>query len=179
MKNLQVLLCTILLSTTLSVNSQNTKGDIHASILASPLTTVGNDDLGLIGLFGAEFFVFDQASVSANFITSNNSLFKSDSETTIRSYSMMPSFQYYFINNPKFHWYGQLGYGYGFEDQTQGIAENSALTIFSIGAGLNIKMLEKLSLKVLVPYFDANNITFGADSADGIGVFIGFNYKLR
>lgn len=168
----------LFLATLNPIFSQNTKGDIDFSILASPLSSYGSDDLGLIATFGAEFFVFNRASVSANFITSNNTVFKNDTGTTIHSYSIMPSLQYYVLNNPKFHLYGHAGYGFGFEDLTRGTIENSALTLFSIGAGMNIQMFDALSLKLLVPYFKAHNITIDANAADGMGVFVGLNYKL-
>jgi hypothetical protein len=74
-----------------------------------------------------------------------------------------------------------LGYGFGFEDLTRnyGEIENSALTIFSIGAGLNYKLKEKLYLQLHLPYFNAQNITINESVADGVAVFLGFNFKLN
>ena len=93
----------------------------------------------------------------------------------------MPSIHYYFVNTAKLNVFGQLGYGFGFEDLTRnyGIIENSALTIFSIGAGANYKLKEKLSLQLHLPYFNAQNITINTSVADGIAVFLGFNFKLN
>jgi len=53
------------------------------------------------------------------------------------------------------------------------------LTIFSIGAGLNYKLKEKLYLQLHLPYFNAQNITINQSVAAGVAVFLGFNFKLN
>ena len=172
------LLLSIISLSVYSVYSQNEKGDIDISATFSPLSSYGTDDIGLIATLGAEFFVLNKLSISGNFITSNNTILKNDSGTTIHSYSFMPAVQYYFLNNPKFNLFGHAGYGYGFEDLTRGTIENSALTLVSIGAGGNVKIGKSLYFKFLVPYFNAHNVTIDANAADGIGIFLGLNYKL-
>ena len=93
----------------------------------------------------------------------------------------LPSVQYYFVNSSKFNVFGHLGYGFGFEDLTRnyGDIENSALTIFSIGAGANYKLKEKLYAQLHLPYFNAQNITINESLASGLAVFVGFNFKLN
>ena len=68
-----------------------------------------------------------------------------------------------------------------FEDLTRnyGEIENSALTIFSIGAGANYKLKEKLYVQLHLPYFNAQNITINESVAAGVAVFLGFNFKLN
>ena len=167
----------------LSVVAQNQKGAISLSITASPFPTTysGNHDFGVISKAGLEFQVSDKVSVQGSFFTSNNVLFKNDSGVSINSYGFIPSVQYYFVNTSRFNVFGQLGYGFGFEDLTryQGAIENSALTIFSIGAGANYKLKDKLFLQLHLPYFNAQNITVNETSASGVAVFLGFNFKLN
>jgi hypothetical protein len=159
---------------------QQSKGDIMISVSASPFptTTDNNDDFGAIGMASLEFSVSNKVSFSGNFFTSNNTLIKNESNTTIHSYGFIPSIQYYFFNKEKFNVYAGLGYGFGFEDLTRGTIENSALTIISIGPGVNYKVGEKLFVKIFAPYFSARNITINEDAADGIAIFLGLNFKL-
>ena len=163
--------------------SQNTKGDIAISITASPFPTTYNnsDDFGMIGKAGLEFLISDKVSLLGSFFASNNTMINNDSGVTINSIGFIPSIQYYFIDKPKINVFGQLGYGFGFEDLTRnyGEIENSALTIFSIGAGMNYKLKDKLFLQLSLPYFKAKNITINENAADGIAVFLGFNFKLK
>lgn len=115
------------------------------------------------------------------FFTSDNVLFKNESDININSYGFIPSVQYYFVNTAKINIFAQLAYGFGFEDLTRnyGAIENSALTIFSIGAGVNYKLKEKLYLQLHLPYFNAQNITIDESVAAGVAVFLGFNFKLN
>ena len=179
--NHSILFITLLLS--FHSFSQNTKGDLAISLTASPFTTQdsNSDDLGIIGKASLEFFLSGEVSLLGSFFTSNNTLFNNNSGTTINSYGFIPSIQYYFLDKPKINVFGQLGYGFGFEDLTRnyGDIENSALTIFSIGAGMNYKLNEKLFLQLSLPYFKAKNITINENAADGIAIFIGFNFKLK
>ena len=142
---------------------------------------LGNHDFGIIAKAGLEFHVSQKVSFQGSFFTSNNVLFKNDSGVSISSYGFVPTVQYYFINKPKFTLFGQLGYGFGFEDLTRnfGTIENSALTIFSVGAGVNYKLNNKLHLQLHLPYFNAQNITINETSSAGVAVFLGFNFKLN
>jgi len=162
--------------------SQQKKGDLSISVAASPFTTKdsNSDDLGIIGKASLEFFLSNKVSVSGSFFTSNSTVLKNESENPINSYGFIPSVQYYFLDNPKLNVFGQLGYGFGFEDLTRdfGNIENSALTIFSFGAGVNYKLNEKLMLQLSIPYFNAKNITINESAADGVALFLGFNFSL-
>ena len=172
-----------LLVLSLSATAQNQKGDLFLSISASPFPTTNSDsrDFGLIAKAGLEFLVSDNVSFQGSFFTSNNVLFKDESGISINSYGFIPSIQYYFVNNSRFNVFGHLGYGFGFEDLTRNYdtIENSALTIFSIGAGANYKLNEKLYVQLHLPYFNAQNITINESVAAGVAVFVGFNFKLN
>jgi hypothetical protein len=167
----------------LLVVAQNQKGNISLSITASPFPTTyaGHHDFGVISKAGLEFQVSDKLSFEGTIFTSNNVLFKNDSGVSINSYGFVPTVNYYFFNKPRYSVFGQLGYGFGFEDLTRNYdtIENSALTIFSIGAGVNYKLREKLFLQLHLPYFNAQNITINEVSASGIAVFLGFKVKLN
>ncbi len=160
--------------------AQNQKGEMILSVALSPYPTTTNDedDFGAIGLASFEFFVSNKVSLSGSFFTSNNTLVKDNSGVTIHSYGFVPSIHYYFVNKEKWNVFAQAGYGFGFEDQTQGYIENSALTIYNIGPGAQYKIGEKLYLKLLLPYFNARNITLNVDAADGIAAFLGLAFKL-
>ena len=173
----------LLVTATLTSFSQNIKGDISLSLTASPFPTTNSDshDFGVIAKIGLEFHVSEKVSFQGSFFTSNNVLFKNESGININSYGFIPSVQYYFVNTSRFNVFGQLGYGFGFEDLTRnyGEIENSALTIFSIGAGVNYKLKEKLYLQLHLPYFNAQNITINESVSSGVAVFLGFNFKLN
>ncbi|MFT4848731.1 MAG: hypothetical protein ACI83B_001266 [Sediminicola sp.] len=160
--------------------AQSKKGDMSLSVTASPFpTTYGdNDDFGVIGLAGFEFFLSNRVSLMGSFFSSNNTIIRNDSGATIRSYGFIPSIQYYFVNKEDFNIFGNLGYGFGFEDLTRGVIQNSALTVFSIGPGVNYKLHEKLFLRLTLPYFNARNITIDENAANGIAVFLGLEFKL-
>ncbi|PVW15105.1 outer membrane beta-barrel protein [Marixanthomonas spongiae] len=162
-----------------SAYSQYEKGDISLSIQGAPfITQDGPDDLGLMGLVTAEFFILPKLSAGISFFTTNNTVLKNDSGTTIHSYGVVPSMQYYVFNKNKFNAFAQIGYGYGFEDLTRGYVENSALTVFNVGIGSNYNFSEHWMVKLTIPYFKAHNVTVDATAADGATVFIGFGYKL-
>ncbi|AFL80667.1 hypothetical protein Aeqsu_1171 [Aequorivita sublithincola DSM 14238] len=163
----------------LTVSSQNQKGEIILSVAVSPYPTTTNnqDDFGALGLASFEFFISNKVSLSGSFFTSNNTLLKNNSDVTIHSYGFTPSIHYYFVNKEKWNVFAQAGYGFGFEDQTQGYIQNSALTIYNIGPGAHYKIGEKLYLKLLLPYFNARNITLNVDAASGIAAFLGLGFK--
>ena len=181
MKLKTLLLIPFLFLTFLSF-AQQQKGDIAISVAVSPFSTqvASSDDFGLIGKAGLEFFLSDKVSFSGSFFTSNNTIINNESGNTINSYGFIPSVQYYFFDEQKINVFGQLGYGFGFEDLTRnfGDIENSALTIFSFGAGINFKLNEKLFLQLSLPYFKAKNITINENAAAGVALFLGFYFKL-
>lgn len=150
---------------------------LSVAVSPYPTTTNNEDDFGAIGLASFEFFVSDKVSLSGSFFTSNNTLIKDNSGVTIHSYGFVPSIHYYFVNKEKWNVFAQAGYGFGFEDQTQGYIENSALRIYNVGPGAHYRIGEKLYLKLLLPYFNARNITLNVDAADGIAGFLGLGFK--
>jgi len=157
---------------------QNKKGDVDVFLQAAPYLTTGeSSDFGLIGIAGIEFFASDNFSVATNFYSSNNSLFNNDSGITIRSYGILATGQYYFLNLEKWSAYGQAGFGFGIDDYTANNIDNSALVLWNIGAGANYRFSEKLYLKVLIPYFNAKNTTRDFTAAKGATAFLGFGYK--
>lgn len=179
MKSQKLLFSILFLIAFNSVYSQYKKGDVSLSIQGAPFTTgYGIDDFGFIGLATSEFFIIPKLSAGVSFFTSNNTAFKNNSGTTIHSYGVIPSLQYYAFNKNKFNVFGQIGYGYGFEDLTRGYIENSALTVFNIGVGGNYNFSENWMIKLTIPYFKAQNVTIDASAADGVTAFIGVGYKL-
>lgn len=161
-------------------NSQNNKGESLLSVAISPYPTTTNDhnDFGAMGLASFEFFVSEKVSLSGSFFTTNNTLIADNSGLTIHSYGFIPSLHYYFLNKEKWNVFAQTGYGYGFEDQTQGYIQNSALTIYNFGAGAHYRIGEKFYLKLLLPYFSARNITLNVKAASGVTGFLGVAYKI-
>lgn len=170
----------MLISSILTTKAQNTKGDTRLSIKASPYPTQTNseDDFGAIGLFGFEYFISDHVSLSTSFFTSNNGLFQNDSNTLIKAYGIIPSLQYHFLNSKKINVFGQIGYGFGFSNDARTSIEAQALRIYNIGAGVSYPLNDKLALSLLVPYFNAKDITFNREDAAGVAVFIGLDFSL-
>lgn len=162
------------------VHSQNQKGEMILSVQVSPYPTTTNnqDDFGALGLVSLEFFVSNKVSLSGSFFTSNNTLINDNSGVTVRSYGFTPSIHYYFVNKEKWNVFAQAGYGFGYDDLTQGRIQNSALRIYNIGPGMHYKIGEKLYLKLLLPYFNARNITLNVNAASGIAGFLGVGFKL-
>ncbi|WP_347373661.1 hypothetical protein [Aequorivita sp. Q41] len=160
--------------------SQIQKGEmiVSTTVAPYPTTTQNKDDFGAIGLASFEFFATHKIALSGSFFASNNTLFKDNSGITIHSYGFIPSIHYYFVTKEKWNVFAQAGYGFGFEDQTQGYIQNSALTVYNIGPGAHYRIGEKLYLKILLPYFKARNITLNVAAADGIAVFLGVSFKL-
>ncbi len=159
--------------------SQNKKRDLFVSLQAAPFISGENsNDIGVIGTVSFEVLVANNISITTGFFTSNNTLFKNENGTTIHSYGILPSVQYYIINKSKFNIFGTLGYGFGFEDLTRSNIENSALTIFNIGVGGNYEVANNLYLKLTIPYISAKNITINENALEGVAPFLGINYKL-
>lgn len=179
MKTPQLILSICLLLAFAKANAQHEKGDISVGLLAAPLTTDGQDDLGVISKLNAEFFVSSKFSFSSHFFISNNTLFRDQFENreARHSYGILATGQYYFINKEKWQAFGQLGYGFGFDDTTSGVAQNSALTIWTFGIGGVYRFSEHLGVKLMTPYFRARNITFDSNAARGVTVFLGFDYQ--
>ncbi|WP_432412232.1 outer membrane beta-barrel protein [Rasiella sp. SM2506] len=176
----QKLLLTLTLFTTFITYSQHQKGSWTASAAISPypIEVNGENDFGVLGIGSLEFFVSEKVSFSGSFFTSNNDLFKNDSGLKLRSYGFIPGVQYYFLNNEKFAIYGQAGYGFGFKSDERTNLDNEALRIYNLGAGAHYQLSEKWFVSLLLPYFNAKDITFNQDEASGVAVFLGAGIKL-
>ena len=176
MKNIISLTFLILCLSTLF--AQNQKGDFEAFLQVAPFATVSpSKDLGLISIVGLEYFAGDKFSLATNFFSSNNTLIKNDSDVTIHSYGIMATSQYYFINLEKWNVYAQAGLGFGIDDTKQASVNNSGLFIWNVGAGANYRINEKVSIKLLIPYFKAENTTRNSIAAHGITAFLGVGYR--
>ncbi len=159
--------------------SQNQKKETFVFLQVAPFISGENSkDIGAIGIAGFEVFVTNNISVATGVFSSNNTMFKNNNGTTIHSYGILPSVQYYIINKSKFNVFCTLGYGFGFEDLTRSAIQNSALTIVNIGLGGNYSIMNNLYLKLTIPYFYAKNITINKKALEGITPFFGVNYKL-
>ncbi len=161
-----------------TIYAQNKKGDLDIFLQAAPYLTTGDSgDFGLIGIAGVEFFASDKISIATNFYSSNNTVFKNDSGTTIHSYGILATGQYYFLNLEKWKAYGQAGFGFGIDNYASANIDNSGLFLWTVGAGANYSFSEKLYLKVLMPYFNAKNTTRNFTAAKGATAFVGVGYK--
>ncbi len=176
----QPLLLVLVLFISATAISQHQKGDWMLDISASPYPTEQNNgkDFGIIGLTGLEFFVSDKVSISGNLVLSDNSTFKNESNIEATSYSIVPSVQYYFLNRSKLNVFGHVGYGLGFKSDTSTPLDNEALRIYSVGPGAHYRINETLWVKLFLPYFNAKDITFDQNEADGVAVFLGLQFKL-
>ena len=167
----------------MSANTQNQNKSVSLSITASPFPVEINNakDFGIIGKISLEFHTSKALSFQGSFYASNTTFFKNNSNNQINSLGVIPSVQYYFYNRQKFNVFGQLGYGFGFEYRTLYSCkiENSALTIFAVGAGANYRLNNKLYFQLHLPYFRAYNITTDYESASGLAVFFGFNFIIK
>jgi len=157
---------------------QSAKGDFNLYVQAAPYPTYEFQDFGLIAIAGAEYFVSQKVSIGTSFFTSNNTLFKGDRGPTIRSYGVIPSAQYYFVNKPSWTFFGQMGYGFGFEDRTRGSVQNSALTVVEVGLGVAYHLSDIVYVRLLLPFLHAQNVTFDEEALTGVAPFLGFGFRM-
>ncbi len=171
-------LTTLAFLLTVTFYGQNKKGDLDIFLQAAPyVTSSDSNDFGLIGIAGIEFFASNTFSIATNFYNSNNTVIKNDSGTTIKSYGILATGQYYFLNLEKWKAYGQAGFGFGIDNYSSNNIDNSGLFLWTMGAGANYNFSEKLYLKLLIPYFNAKNTTRDLTAAKGTTAFLGFGYK--
>ncbi len=165
---------------TLISYSQHQKGNWNASAAISPypIEVNGENDFGVLGIGTLEFFISEKVSFSGSFFTSNNDLFKNDSDLKLRSYGFIPAVQYYFWNKEKFAVYAQAGYGFGFKSDERTNLDNEALRLYNLGAGAKYHLSEKWFVSLLLPYFNAKDITINRDEASGVAVFLGAGIQL-
>ena len=180
MKN-HILLCTLLCVFFYQNGfSQLEKGDQLFSITLAPYPTTSNGekDFGMIVKADAEFLLTNRLSFVTSGFYANNTTFDNASGITFNAFGVIPSLQYYVINKEKWAVYGLAGYGFGFTDRSFRGSQNSAITVVSFGAGAHYKVGNKWYLKLQLPYFKAQNISFGFAEVEGIAPFIGMSYLL-
>lgn len=160
--------------------AQLEKGDQLFSFTFAPYPTTTNDeeDFGVIVKADAEFLLTNRLSFVTSAFYSNNTTFGNASGISFNAFGVIPSLQYYLINKEKWTVYGLTGYGFGFTDRSFGGSENSAITVVTLGAGAQYKIGSKWYLKLQLPYFKAQNISFGFTEVEGVAPFIGVSYLL-
>lgn len=163
-----------------NVFSQLEKGDqlVSMTFAPYPTTSVGQNDLGIILKADAEFMVTNRLSFVTSEFYSNNTTFDNASGISFNAFGIVPSLQYYGINKEKWTVFGLAGYGFGFTDRNFRGSENSAISVVTFGAGVHYKVADKWFVKLQVPYFKAQNISFGFTEVEGVAPFIGVSYLL-
>lgn len=178
MKRQLVLGIVCLLLATFKSFGQFGKSDKLASLTIAPYPTTSNGekDFGIIIKGDVEFFLMNRLSLVTTGFYSSNTAFRNDSGLGLNAYGVIPSLQYYIVNKEKLSVHLLAGYGFGFTDRTIGSAQNSAMTIVSLGGGVSYKVGERLFLKLQLPYFKAQNISFGFAEVEGVAPFLGLTY---
>ncbi|RMB63271.1 porin family protein [Dokdonia sinensis] len=176
-------LCTLVFIAILSLSTdaicQIEKGDRFASISFAPYPTTSNDekDFGIIVKADAEFLLTNRLSFVTSGFYSSNTAFENASGVRLNAFGIIPSLQYYVVNKDRWNVHVLAGYGFGFTDRAFGGAENSAISIVSLGAGASYKISEKFYLKLQVPYFKAQNISYDFTEVEGAAPFFGVAYN--
>ncbi|MFC4633805.1 outer membrane beta-barrel protein [Dokdonia ponticola] len=160
--------------------SQLEKGDrlFTVTLAPYPTTSNGEKDFGMIVKADAEFLLTNRLSFVTSGFYSNNTTFDNVSGISFNAFGIVPSLQYYAMNKEKWSVYGLAGYGFGFTDRNFRGSQNSAITVVTLGAGVHYKLKNKWYLKFQLPYFKAQNISFGFTEVEGIAPFIGVSYLL-
>ena len=160
--------------------SQLKKGDQLLSVTFAPYPTTSNGekDFGIIAKVDAEFLLTNRLSLVTSGFYSNNTAFDNASGITFNAFGVIPSLQYYILNKEKWNVYALAGYGFGFTDRSFRDSQNSAITVATFGAGAQYKVGNKWFLKLQLPYFKAQNISFDFTEVEGIAPFIGVSYLL-
>lgn len=159
--------------------SQIEKGDrfVSVSLAPYPTTSNGEKDFGLIVKTDAEFLLTNRLSFVTSGFYSSNTAFENASGVRLNAFGIIPSLQYYVVNKEKWNVHLLAGYGFGFTDRAFGRAQNSAISIVSLGAGASYKIGEKLYLKLQIPYFKAQNISYDFTEVEGAAPFFGIAYQ--
>lgn len=162
------------------VSAQLQKGDKILSFSAAGFPTQAiqeQNDIGLILKLNAEFMMGNRWSFATQGFYSNNVTFRNEGGLSLNAAGVIPTLQYYFINNPKWQLYANGGYGFGFTDRSFRSAQNGALTIITAGVSGRYNIGKKLYASLEIPYFRANNITLDFEEAEGPLPFIGVSYQ--
>lgn len=159
--------------------SQFQKNDNVLALTVAPYPTTMNDqnDFGLILKADAEFFIGKKLSFVTTGFYSSNTAFTNASGFPLRAYGIIPALQYYIINGERWALHILGGYGLGFTDRDFRSSQNSAISVLSLGVGASYKLKERLYLKLQLPYFRAQNISFGLTEVEGAAPFIGVAYQ--
>lgn len=171
---------TLIVALSFSTNafSQVEKGDrfVSVSLAPYPTTSNGDKDFGLIVKADAEFLLSNRLSLVTSGFYSSNTAFENASGLPLQAFGIIPSLQYYVVNREKWNVHLLGGYGFGFTDRAFGRAQNSAISIVTLGAGASYKISEKCYLKLQVPYFKAQNISYDFTEVEGVAPFFGVAY---
>jgi len=162
------------------ITAQVQKGDKILSFSATAFPTQAiqdQDDVGLILKLNAEFMVGNRWSFATQGFYSNNTTFVNEGGISLNAVGVIPTIQYYFINNATWQLYANGGFGFGFTDRSFGSGQNGALTIITAGIAGRYKIGKKLHLLLEIPYFKAQNITLDFKEAEGPLPFIGLSYQ--
>ena len=180
MKN-YILFCAVLcVFFSQNVFAQLEKGNQLFSVTTAPYltTTNGENDVGVIVKADAEFLLSNRLSIVTSGFYSNNTVFDNASGVTFNAYGVVPSVQYYVVNKEKWNVYTLAGYGFGFTDRSFGNSQNSDITVVTLGAGAQYSLNTRWLLKLQLPYFKAQNISFDFTEVEGVAPFIGVSYLL-
>ena len=160
--------------------SQFSNNDKLLSVTVAPYPTesLDQEDFGIIVKADMEIFLANRLSLVTSAFYSSNTAFKNASGLSLNAYGIVPSLQYYILNKERLSLNILAGYGFGFTDRTINTAQNSAMTIVTLGAGITYKVSERLYAKLQIPYFKAQNISFDFTEVEGAAPFIGLSYRL-
>ena len=175
--HLFAIIATLCLST--NAFAQLEKGDhfVGISLAPYPTTSNGEKDFGLIVKADAEFLLTNRLSFVTSGFYSSNTAFENASGVSLNAFGIIPSLQYYVLNKGKWNVHFLAGYGFGFTDRAFINAQNSAISIVSFGTGASYKISEKLYLKLQIPYFKAQNISYDFTEVEGAAPFFGIAYS--
>lgn len=175
----QVIIGILCLLASLEGISQFQKNDklVAFTVAPYPTTTNNENDLGLIIKADAEFFTTNKLSFVTTAFYSSNTAFTNASGVGLNAYGIIPSLQYYVINKERWSIHLLGGYGLGFTDRDFRSSNNSAISILSLGAGASYKLKERFYLKLQLPYFKAQNISFNIPEVEGAAPFLGVAYS--
>lgn len=170
-----IVVCTLLSLTSYGQFEKNDKL-VSLTVAPYPTTSLDKEDFGIIIKADIEFFLAKRFSLVTSGFYSSNTAFKNSSGLSLNAYGIVPSLQYYVVNKKKWRVQVLGGYGFGFTDRNIGSAQNSAMTVVTLGAGISYNITEDIHLKLQVPYFKAQNISFGFAEVEGAAPFLGLSY---
>ena len=167
------------------LSSQNILGQfegkdilVAASLAPYPTSTNDQNDFGILLKGDVEYFATKKLSIVTTMSYSNNTAIDNASGITYNGYAIIPNLQYYILNKKRWSVFVNAGYGLGFVDRTVENSQNSAIAIAAFGAGAQYKIGKRTYLKLQLPYFRAQNISFDFKEVEGVAPFAGISYRL-